>query len=484
MNESMTSSITTTDIGSLEAGLERWRHTGARVVWDDIIGHTAAKRELRVVTEQIRRHSVAERLGLTMVKGIVLFGPPGSGKTLLAKALAAAVERPVYVIPAAEVDAELVRRTYEHLASERCVIVWDEADILLRQRGSTNALDDGRIAAALCSALDGVTPIEGPVTVALTAEPEWTLDRSALRAGRLTTKITLRPPRRAERLIMWQRYAARVPVAGKLDLEEAADRSGGMTGADIEAAVMVALGLSLVDGVDALAQRYLTEALLRQHHVEERPKPTVDQLTRTAMHEAGHTVWASLYWGPAAVASVSIRESDDANGRTVLSDELEDANRSTRADMWGRVGMGFAGLVAEELTYGHDEVSGGGCVTDIRHATSVVRQLLGEWAGSPDLGAVSIDTIEQGSYSDRGSERMRAQLWEVASAECRRIKAEVEAALHANTSSIEAIAQRLVNAPDLTLSGPVLASLLSQLDLVLPSGATGSPKGAYAGKPK
>jgi hypothetical protein len=79
---------------------------------------------------------------------------------------------------------------------------------------------------------------------------------------------------------------------------------------------------------------------------------------------------------------------------------------------------------------------------------------------------------------------MRAQLWEVASAECRRIKAEVEAALHANTSSIEAIAQRLVNAPDLTLSGPVLASVLGELDLVLPSGATGSPKGAYAGKPK
>jgi len=464
MTETMTGAR---DEGSLEQRLERWRHRGARVEWDDVIGHAAAKRELRVVTEQIRRHSVAERLGLTMVKGVVIFGPPGSGKTMLAKALAVAVERPVYVIPAAEVDAELVRQIYEQLADERCVIVWDEADILLRKRDSGYALDDGRIAAAFCSALDGVTPISGPVTVALTAEHEYYLDRSALRAGRLTTKITLRPPRRAERLVMWQRYAAAVPIVGELDLEEAADRSGGMTGADIEAAVMVALGLSLVDGVDALAQPYLTEALLRQHHVEERPKPTVDQLRRTAVHEAGHTVWAALYWGPSVVASVSIREADDANGRTSLSDELEDENRSSRADMWGHVAMGFAGLVAEELVYGHDEVHGGGCANDIRKATHAVRRLLGELAGSPELGAVSLETIEVGIDSDRGSERMRAELWDHASAECRRIKSAVEASMAANLTSVEAIADALVDAADLTLSGPVLGDLLASLDLAL-----------------
>jgi ATP-dependent Zn protease len=265
---------------------------------------------------------------------------------------------------------------------------------------------------------------------------------------------------------MWQRYAAAVPVVGELDLEEAADRSGGMTGADIEAAVMVALGLSLVDGVDALAQPYLTEALLRQHHVEERPKPTVDQLRRTAVHEAGHTVWASLYWGPAVVASVSIRESDDANGRTSLSDELEDENRSSRADMWGHVAMGFAGLVAEELVYGHDEVHGGGCANDIRKATHAVRRLLGELAGSPELGAVSVETIEVGIDSDRGSERMRAELWEIASAECRRIKHLVEGALSRNLEPVETVARRLMEAPDLTLSGPELTSILSDLPLM------------------
>jgi ATP-dependent Zn protease len=165
------------------------------------------------------------------------------------------------------------------------------------------------------------------------------------------------------------------------------------------------------------------------------------------------------------VASVSIREADDANGRTSLSDELEDENRSSRADMWGHVAMGFAGLVAEELVYGHDEVHGGGCANDIRKATHAVRRLLGELAGSPELGAVSVETIEVGIDSDRGSERMRAELWELAQAECRRIKGLVEGALSQNRGAIESIARRLIEASDLTLSGPELTSFLSDLTL-------------------
>lgn len=99
--------------------------------------------------------------------------------------------------------------------------------------------------------------------------------------------------------------------------------------------------------------------------------------------------------------------------------------------------------------------------------THAVRRLLGELAGSPELGAVSLETIEVGIDSDRGSERMRAELWDHASAECRRIKSAVEASMAANLTSVEAIADALVDAADLTLSGPVLGDLLASLDLAL-----------------
>ena len=151
--------------------------------WDDIVGHAPAKRELHIVAAQMRRQSVAERLGIRLVSGVLITGPAGSGKTLLAKALGGEVERPVYVIPASEADATLVRRVYEALAEEQCVVVWDEADVLLRSRRHVGERR-GKTVAAFCSALDGVSPITGPITVCLTAEPEYMLDHSALRAGR------------------------------------------------------------------------------------------------------------------------------------------------------------------------------------------------------------------------------------------------------------------------------------------------------------
>ena len=165
----------------MRALLDRCRFRGAAVGWDDIAGHEAAKRELRVVAAQVQRHSVAQRLGLTVVSGVLIVGPAGSGKTLLAKALAGAVERAVYVIPSAEVEAATIREVYQALAAEPCVVVWDEADVILRSR---RVAERGAKAAAFCSALDGVNAIIGPITVCLTAEANGpSMRRPSAQAG-------------------------------------------------------------------------------------------------------------------------------------------------------------------------------------------------------------------------------------------------------------------------------------------------------------
>lgn len=442
-----------TDIGAL---LERSRWHGSPVAWDDVVGHDPAKRELRVVSEQIRRHSTAQRLGLTTVRGILLSGPPGSGKTLLAKALASAIDRPAYVIPSAEVDARVIREVYEALAGEPSVVIWDEADVILRGRWGRSAPEEGRTVAAFCAALDGVDAINGPITIALTAEAEYTLDAAAIRAGRLTTKVELSLPRRAERRTLWQRVIELVPVQGEIDLDRAADRSTDMSGADIAASVMVALGLSMVDGTDALTPALLDEVLIRRHHVIDRPRHEHD-LRRTAVHEAGHVLVATVAWGSDAVAAVTLSGGPGEFGRTQLADYLADHSEMDRRRILEFVDLRYAGLVAEEIVYGLDGVSAG-CSQDISQATSHLREFAASLGSEPAIGPLALDAIEAGGESDRGTAEMRSALWGALRAESVRALERVRRELGPHRAGIEALADALLAAPDQTLSGAALAA--------------------------
>jgi ATP-dependent Zn protease len=455
MTSDVSSEVVAADIGEL---LSRSRWRGAAVAWDDIVGHEPAKRELRVVSEQIRRHSVAEQLGLTAVKGILLSGPPGSGKTLLAKALATAIDRPAYVIPAGEVDARLIRRVYETLAGESCVVIWDEADVFLRGRWGRSAPEEGRTVAAFCAALDGIDAITGPITVALTAESEPLLDPAAIRAGRLTTKVELSLPRRADRRDLWARTIALVPVQGTIDLERAADRSVGMSGADITASVMVAIGLSMVDGTDALTPPLLDEVLARRHHVVD-VKRTQPDMRRTAIHEAGHAIFAVLTWGPDAVASVSAVAGLVEDGRTQLADRLGQDEDVDRARLRELAGFAYAGLVAEEIVYGAGGVSVG-CSHDVSSATMTIRTLTSKLATIEAIGPLAVDSVEHGSDSDRGVTEMRSALWAAMRLESVVILDAVRRLLAPRGAEIERLAAALLSALDLTLSGPALAAVL------------------------
>lgn len=460
--------------------LDRCRWGGTKVTWDDVVGHESAKRELKVVAEQIRRQSTAERLGLTAVKGILLMGPAGSGKTMLAKALATSVGRPTYVIPASEVDARTLRRVYESLAEQPALVIWDEVDVLIRNRWGRNAPEEGRLAAAFCAALDGVESIAGPITVGLTAEDEWSLDRTAIRAGRLTTKIVLDLPDREERRRLWERYVAQVPVIGAIDFDKVADRSGEMSGAEISAAVMVAVGLSMVDGVDALTPGLLDEVLLRRHHVTEpAEKRTEQDLRRSAIHEFGHAVYAALVFGHDAVASVSLADvGDDSGGRTRLTDRFRGGHAQSRELMVSLAGMAFAGYVAEEFAFGPTGVSAG-CTDDVAKATQILRQLASSLGASDTIGLVDLDGIERGEHSDRGAAEMRYALWEAVRLDARRSLDGVRQTLAGWQTEIEALAETLVAADNHTLSGRELAAAFGSMRL--PSGSSRGESSASRG---
>src|SRR5438552_3575567 len=136
--------------------LERHRFGGLPIDWEKIVGHAHAKRELRIVATALSRRDLAERLGVPLVSGILITGPSGSGKTLLARAFAGTVDRPVFVLPAAELTPRRIRRVYAELADVPSVVIIDEIDVIARRAFRNHPRS--RTVAALCVAIDGVVP--------------------------------------------------------------------------------------------------------------------------------------------------------------------------------------------------------------------------------------------------------------------------------------------------------------------------------------
>jgi len=445
--------------------LERYRFVGMPIEWEDIVGHDHAKRELRVVAAALSRRDLAERLGVPLVSGILLTGPSGSGKTLLARAFASSVDRPVFVLPAAELTPRRIRRIYTALADVPSVLILDEVDAIGRKAFRNHARP--RTAVALCVALDGVVPSTGPITIGLTAEAPEYLDPSIIRSGRLTTKIVLEGPDREERLRLLQRYAADLPVVGELDLETAADRSQGMTGADISATILAAAGLALADGLAAVDQTHLDEALERRGVARRMPKDDEDDRRSVAVHEAGHAIVAFVTFGSRALNDVAIARTRRGFGHTSLRREWLESNVAT-ARWRERVQLSLAGLLAEELV--SEQPPGFGSREDVDKATQLVLMAI-ENGLVPEFGRTSTSRFEKGpdddSYDERGSESMRSLLWDVTRSEIRAAEVACRQVLVQRLPALRVVSERLLRSG--ALSGADLAAALEG------AGLTGAP---------
>ena len=423
--------------------LERARFTGLPLDWNDIVGHDHAKRELRVVASALIRRDLAERLGVPLVKGIVVTGPPGSGKTLLARAFASTVDRPAFVLSASDLSPSRIRRVYELLADIPSVVVIDEIDIIARRAyGRDNR---SRTVGALCVALDGVVPMTGPVTIGLTAEDISDLDRSVVRSGRLTTEIRLEPPDRDERLALWRRSTAEIPTDGDLDLATAVDRTQGLTGADIAAIALAGAGLALADGLERLDQAHLDEALDRRGLV--RRPPLRDGVDRhdVAIHEAGHAVFAFSALGRAALNEAVIARAGRGEGHVSLSTEWTEET-GWHGRRWRlSAQLSLAGIIAEELLVADGQPSFGS-ERDIAAATDIV--LRAHAAGVvPGFVRLSTERVERGpaqdSYDERGSEAMRRALWTSVQSEITTAENAVREVLAPQSAAVERVAADL-----------------------------------------
>jgi AAA+ superfamily predicted ATPase len=433
--------------------IDSWRYRGAAVAWDEIVGHTLQIRRCLELAEKLRRTpDELAALGIRLGAGLVISGPSGTGKTLMARALATELGREVIVPPTAELTAESIHRLYADLGKRNTpsLVLLDDVELVIGQVWQRSADPDAL--ASLLEALDGIDrSTHAPVTVALTTTPLENIDEGALRPGRLAPRLVLETPSREERDALLRRLIERRPVQGAVDVEAVVDRTGTWTGAELAGAIDEAMSRSLLDHTDALRQDLLLEVVAERYVVNDEWEEDEDDLTREriARHEAGHALYAWLAL-PGALMSVTLGR---RHGETRLHDALE-RRAATVDDLRRHAELALAGSAGELITSGPAALTEGGH-RDRVEATSIL------WRLMEITKPYATEPLEAGNMSDHGSERMRAAWHAGVEALAAEAHANAVRVLAPYERPLRNLAQLLLDAPDQTLSGDLLEAAVA-----------------------
>jgi ATP-dependent Zn protease len=437
------------DDEEMVALIEAWRYRGSPTSWADIVGHRPQIDRCRQVVELLRRDQrELDRLRLRRGRGMVISGPAGTGKTLLARATATAADRSVVVPPTAELHESLIARLYAQLAKmDPTVVILDEAEAIIGHAYARTT--DVSALRALLAALDGMNRDgDGPLTIALTTLDPLSLDDAATRPGRLAPTLQLGPPTPDERRQLLERLIEGLPVTGDIDVDSVVARTAHWTGAQLVGAVEEASARSLLDGTDALTQDLLLEVVSENFLVVDDPVAAPELTLATAVHEAAHAVFAEATW-PGSVAAVEI------TGRSGHTQLTEDVDRARTAEgLRELIGFALAGRVGEELILGAAGVvrdSNDDAVVATDHALSLL-----------DLQLSYAPSVLEGSTPDtpQGSERMRAELHAAVANVTDTARRNAAALLAPRVADMERLAQALLTADDVKLSGDAVRTVL------------------------
>ena len=370
-----------------------------RVTFADVAGIDEAKSELTEIVDFLKNPERYGRLGGRMPHGVLLSGAPGTGKTLLARAVAGEAHAAFFSISASEfieaivgVGASRVRDLFTQArAAEPAIIFIDELDAIGRSRqGSVNVTgaNDEREQTLdqILTEMDGFEPTEAVVVLAATNRPD-VLDSALLRPGRFDRRVTVQPPDRAGRAAILRVHTRGIPLAPDVDLDAIAASTPGMVGADLanlanEAALLAARRghdeVQLADFTDSLEKIMLgaPRGILLSPADRE----------RTAYHESGHALVGMLTPGADPVRKVSIIPRGMALGVTLSTPDTDRVSYS-REDLEGKIDVALGGRVAEEVVYGTITT---GAESDIQQLTNIARQMVGRWGMSEAIGPLAV----------------------------------------------------------------------------------------------
>jgi len=446
-----------------------------KVTFSDVAGIDEAREELQEIVEYLKDPGKFARLGGKIPKGALLVGSPGTGKTLLARAIAGEAGVPFFTISGSDfvemfvgVGASRVRDMFDQAKkSAPCIVFIDEIDAVGRHRGAGlgNGNDEReQTLNQLLVEMDGFEANEGIIIIAATNRPD-VLDPALLRPGRFDRQVVVPRPDIDGREQILYVHMKKVPLAPDVDARVIARGTPGFSGADLANLVNEAALLAARKGKRLVAMQEFEEAKDKVLMGTERKSMvmTEDEKKMTAYHEAGHAIVALHEPASDPIHKATIIPRGRALGMVMRLPE-RDSYSYHRDKMYANLAVAMGGRVAEEVIFGYDKVSSGAS-SDISYATGLARDMVTRWGMSDALGPLQYAEADEEVFLGYSVNRQKNMSNETAQAIDKEIRRIVETGyeraktlLEENRQELETLAQALLEYE--TLSGDEIKVVL------------------------
>jgi len=380
-----------------------------KVTFDDVAGVDEEKEELQEIVEFLKTPKKFTDMGARIPKGVLLVGQPGTGKTLLAKAVAGEAGVPFFIISGSDfvemfvgVGASRVRDLFEQAKKNApCIIFIDEIDAVGRQRGA--GLGGGhdereQTLNQLLVEMDGFGSNEGVIVLAATNRPD-VLDKALLRPGRFDRQIVVSAPDVKAREQILEVHSRKKKLAEDVDLKTIAKNTSGFAGADLENVLNEAALLAARRNLDEIGMKEIEDAMIKVTMGPEKKTRVRSEKENklVAYHEAGHAVVSRFLPTQDAVHQISIVPRGMAGGYTMYR-PTEDKSFMSKTEMEENIVSLLGGRVAEKLIL--DDISTGAS-NDIERATKIARNMVTKYGMSDKIGTIMLGSNQEEVFLGR-----------------------------------------------------------------------------------
>ncbi len=448
-------------VGKTNAKMYVQKETG--ITFKDVAGQEEAKESLSEMVDFLEKPDKYLEIGAKLPRGALLVGPPGRGKTLLAKAVAGEAKVPFFSLSGSEfvelyvgVGASRVRDLFKKANSMApCIIFIDEIDAIGRSRDTRHSGGDSereQTLNQLLSEMDGFDTSKGIVVLAATNRPE-VLDKALLRPGRFDRRIIVSKPDLQGRIDTFKVHAANVKIDETVDFKEMALATAGAVGADLANIVNEAALLAVRKGREFVSQNDLLASVEVVFAGKEKKEKLLSEKEKqiVAYHEVGHALVSSLQKHTLPIQKITIVPRTDGALGYVWQVPDEEKQLQTKKELEEEIVICLAGRAAEAIKF--DSVTTG-AANDIEKATNVARTMITMYGMSDSFGMVQLEGIT-GEYLDRRrvlncSAKTEAKIDEEVSVMMKAFYDKAYSLLKDNITTLDAIAKVLIEKENLT----------------------------------